>query len=159
MANKNLKWWLIGGAILLSGGLFVATKTGNRGIDNNNPGNIRLTNIAWAGKVPNSQNNDGEFEQFYKLEYGVRALIKNMITHINGNAKTLPKLIAIWAPASENDTAAYIASVSRQTGIQDFEVLLPTKQYLKPLAKAIAKHETGKDIITDQMFETAWSLI
>ncbi|MCA9329527.1 hypothetical protein KDA11_02695, partial [Candidatus Saccharibacteria bacterium] len=33
-----------------------------RGIRNNNPGNIRISNNQWRGKIPVSQNTDGSFE-------------------------------------------------------------------------------------------------
>ena len=37
---------------------FLGRKELTRGIRNNNPGNLVLTNIAWQGKIPNSQNTE-----------------------------------------------------------------------------------------------------
>ena len=86
-----------------------------RGIRNNNPLNIRIGN-KWLGEVPCPT--DNQFEQFTKMEYGVRAgflLIKRYIERYHLN--TIFLIVSRWAPPSENKTDAYIASVVKLSRI------------------------------------------
>lgn len=149
---------LFGSTVVAAKKKFITLPGLSRGRRNNNPGNIRLTDTTWNGKVPNELNSDGEFEQFYKEVDGVRACIINMRTLITRGENTTRKLISTWAPKNENDTEAYIQSVVKQTGFTEYQTLLPTKTYLKPLVLAISKHETGTSI-SDQLFEDAWKLV
>lgn len=82
-----------------------------RGIRNNNPLNLRKSKNAWLGKiVPGS---DPEFEQFVDMLHGIRAAFINTRTILKRNPNcTLEKFISIWAPATENNTTAYIIRVS-----------------------------------------------
>jgi len=56
-----------------------------RGLRNNNPGNIRISDTPWQGKIPKAMNTDKNkaFEQFESLEYGLRALMKNAYPEVN----------------------------------------------------------------------------
>ena len=58
--------------------------TAIRGLRNNNPGNIRMSDTTWQGKISKEFNTDTNkaFEQFESLEYGLRALMKNAYTWI-----------------------------------------------------------------------------
>lgn len=84
-----------------------------RGIRNNNPLNIRRSTDKWLGLSPTQR--DTAFFQFTSLVYGYRAagkLLQNYqrlhkLYNLNG-------LIARWAPASENNTKAYVARVARE---------------------------------------------
>ena len=109
---------------------------------NNNPLNIRDTNIPWQGAV----GSNGGFETFSNAEYGYRAATKNLYTsqEKHGN-DTLAKIITRWAPPSENDTAAYIARVAADTGIDPNAVVdLKTNPALtKSLLESMTKHEGG----------------
>lgn len=149
---------LFGSTVVAAKKKFITLPGLSRGRRNNNPGNIRLTDTTWNGKVPNDLNSDGEFEQFYKEVDGVRASIINARTWINRGENTIRKLITKWSPHSENDTEAYIKSVVKQTGFTEYQTLQPTKAFLKPLVLAIAKQETGTSI-SDQLFEDAWKLV
>jgi hypothetical protein len=89
-----------------------------RGLRNNNPGNIRYTNIAWKGKIYPPNKKDNEFEEFESIQYGVRAMTKNFNTYIKRDPDiTLYEMIAKWAPPTENDTQSYIKSVVKRTGV------------------------------------------
>lgn len=85
---------------------------------NNNPGNL-----VYAGQ-PGATPGAGGFAAFSSYSAGYSAL-ENQInldftrgTDVNGKPiNTVADLISSWAPPSENNTAAYIASVSSQTGI------------------------------------------
>ncbi|MCF8458821.1 MAG: hypothetical protein K9H62_23030, partial [Bacteroidales bacterium] len=149
---------LFGSTVMAAKKKFIALPGLTRGNRNNNPGNIRLTDTTWNGKVPNHLNSDGEFEQFYKEVDGVRASIINARTWINRGKNTIRSLITTWSPPKENNTEAYIKSVVKQTGLTEYQTLQPTKAYLKKLVMAIAKHETGTSI-SSQIFEEAWKLV
>ena len=94
-----------------------------RGIRNNNPGNIRISNNQWRGKIPVSQNTDGSFEQFESMEMGVRAAILNLLSYIRGGTYTVKGIVSKWAPSSENDTGAYIQFVVDCSGLRPDEGL------------------------------------
>ena len=137
----------------------------NRGIRNNNPGNIIYTKEAWQGKVPYEQNTDKNkhFEQFISVEYGLRALMKTTISYVRKHQRnTLTKFFAAWAPPHENPTHKYVASVSKQIGLapnEPFPAL--TKEFLIKLAKAIAKQENAPDdtVIPESCYHTAYQMI
>lgn len=88
----------------------------SRGLRNNNPGNIRHDGTCWQGeRVPST---DRAFKQFTSMAYGYRAMFKLLTNYARlHGCQTIRKIISRWAPPSENDTAAYIATVSRLTGI------------------------------------------
>ena len=117
-----------------------------RGLRNNNPGNIRISETPWQGKIPKSLNTDKNkaFEQFESLEYGLRALMKNAYTWIQRGKNTLEKLITIWAPPHENHTGNYIDYVARQMQIPKNQVFKTLdKKFFISLAKAITEMENG----------------
>lgn len=89
--------------------------SGARGIRNNNPGNIRKSATVWAGQA--SAQTDPAFVQFTKPEYGIRAMAKVFNSYIARGIDTIEKMVATYAPASENNTAAYTANVVRISGI------------------------------------------
>lgn len=133
-----------------------------RGIRNNNPGNLIFTNISWQGKLSYSQNTDKHFEQFNELKYGIRALILDVYNDIKKGKNTIKKLITEYAPPSENDTTAYIDSVSKATGLKSdmvFKVVDFDLTY--NLVKAIIKRENGKDAskVADSDILDAFDLI
>lgn len=127
-----------------------------RGIRNNNPGNLVLTTIAWKGKVPNAQNTDEKFEQFTLPLWGIRAMFMDVRGDIEKDGlSTIRKLITAYAPAFENNTAAYIQSVVNQVGIGADTKIQPAN-YLK-LLKAIIQHENGKQPYSDALISEAMS--
>ncbi len=131
-----------------------------RGLRNNNPGNIRLSNTDWEGKVPNKDNTDGSFEQFTTKAYGVRALILLLRTYYSKHGlKTITGIIKRFAPSNENHTENYIKFVSDKTGYGKTEELTWSKEMVKKLVKAICHLENGKACISDEEFEDAWKLV
>lgn len=119
-----------------------------RGIRNNNPLNIRIGN-KWLGEVPCPT--DNEFEQFTRMEYGVRAgflLIKRYIERYHLN--TIELIVNRWAPPSENKTYAYIASVGRLSGIRTDKILrFYDKVEMVSLVDAMIVVECGQHIDMD----------
>jgi len=129
---------------LIIGAIFMATQStsGTRGVRNNNPGNIKIANNAWEGKVPVSQNTDGTFEQFVSMPYGVRALRVLLTNYINKGYNTIEKIINKYAPSSENHTQNYINYVSGKTGL-----MANTPVYslnVPEILKAIIEFENGQ---------------
>ena len=107
----------------------------SRGLRNNNPLNIRKSRDKWLGLSPTQR--DAGFFQFTSLVYGYRAagkLLQNYqrlhkLYNLNG-------LIERWAPASENNTKAYVARVARELSTQ---------------AGRMIDGETHLDLIHDKM--------
>jgi hypothetical protein len=112
-----------------------------RGIRNNNPGNLILTNIPWQGKIPNSQNTDGHFEQFNSFIYGTRAMMKDLITDINRGDNTILKLMYLYAPPHENPTESYIRGIETMSGVSRYKYISPLSNDFKKLVQSIANFE------------------
>jgi hypothetical protein len=119
----------------------------SRGLRNNNPANLKLTSIAWQGKIPNSENKDTDktFEQFKELKYGIRAMFKDLINDISKGKNTVKKLISEFAPPSENDTKSYIKKVCSSIGVaENDKITKVNRSFLLLLARAILTVELGK---------------
>jgi hypothetical protein len=128
-----------------------------RGIRNCNPGNIRKTDTKWKGEVPGG---DGAFETFVSMPYGYRALIKLMQNYQrNHRLKSIRQLISRWAPSSENNTEAYIATVARETGFgRDQSIDMKDRRTAMLMAAAISFVENGvKADMNDVM--RGWDLL
>ena len=131
-----------------------------RGIRNNNPGNIRVSNAKWQGKLAIEDNTDGVFEQFETMEQGIRALFVLLRTYITKKGlNTVRKIITTYAPSNENDTKAYIKNVCRITGFEENEKLLFNDTFMVPLVEAIAFHECGGSYITEEQVIRAWEMV
>lgn len=131
-----------------------------RGLRNNNPGNLVKTNIPWAGKITPS--GDPNFEQFNYLEYGIRAMASDTIHDVNAGMNTITSLITEYAPPSENNTAAYIASVSDTTGIAPTVPFLLNETTLAAIIKAKIEVENGSvafNYITDEDIQNGINLL
>ena len=103
----------------------------SRGIRNNNPLNIRLSNDKWQGQVlPKRGSGEGAFCVFYNMEYGWRAAFRILCnTYYNKyKLRTIRDIVSRWAPNNENNTAAYIRHVSDYTGIGPDKVLASPKE-------------------------------
>lgn len=131
-----------------------------RGMRNNNPGNLRISNNAWQGKIPANLNTDGAFEQFYNYAYGIRAMIKLLINYMSvKKLVTIRQIISTYAPSTENDTNAYIRRVSTDTGFPPDWPLSPTRDTLRKLVLSMSRVENGRTAVTDDLFNQAWSLV
>ena len=144
-----------------------------RGIRNNNPLNIRRSRSATTGDACLSKKDqwkgmaevqsDRAFVQFKSLEYGWRAafyLLTRTYYH-KYRLYTIRGIISRWAPSSENDTSAYIANVSRLTGIDPDEPLgIPSEKPSRwmALGVAMAIQENGTDSIDWFAMLRGWEL-
>lgn len=122
-----------------------------RGIRNNNPLNLRISNNAWLGKVKN--NTDGAFEQFTTIEYGLRAAMLNIRTIVRrrrdkGLTTTVRNLVSTWAPnADGNNEAAYLLGLLRSDNIQPSDnVDYKDMHFLCRLVHAMAVVENGQPV-------------
>jgi hypothetical protein len=98
----------------------------------NNPGNLR----------PPGQSTG--FQQFNSPDEGLAALDRNLQSYGNRGLNTIEKIVSRWAPPSENDTQAYIDSVSKRLGIsptQPIDLKNPVQR--QAVASAITLHEQG----------------
>ena len=132
-----------------------------RGIRNNNPLNIRRSKDKWKGL--RSVQADASFCQFETLEWGWRAafyLLTRTYYH-KYRLFTIRAIISKWAPPMENKTEAYIANVSRLTGIAPDEPIgIPSDKPARWIAigRAMAIQENGTESIDDFAMLSGWDL-
>jgi hypothetical protein len=125
-----------------------------------NPGAIMRSAVNYAGKIPHSLRKDtSRLEKFVALPWGTRAAILNVISKIrNSKTNTLRKLMAVYAPPTENNTAAYIKMLSERLGISPDAKLKETAELVKGLVKAISEKE-GIHPISDQDYAAGMAVI
>lgn len=111
-----------------------------RGIRNNNPLNIEQ-GANWNGLA--DVQTDARFCVFKDVRYGYRAAARIIDNYKNRGVETLAQIISTWAPASENNTAAYIDSVSQKIGVGADSVV--TKEFYPALFAAMTIHENGEN--------------
>lgn len=117
-----------------------------RGIRNNNPGNIDYSPINnWKGQLKVDKTIESRFCRFDSPENGIRALGKLLQTYQRKHGlKTVKDIIGRWAPATENNTNAYVKSVEAFTGTKPgSEIDLKDAAILKGMIKAIIRHENS----------------
>ena len=133
------------------------------GMRNNNPGNIRVSNNAWQGKIVTG--NGRGFEQFKAYVWGIRAMIRQLFTYQDRGWDTIDKILYKWAPpADNNDTEAYVRFVSTRTGIgRDTTLNLRDRNVMSAIVRAMAQMENyggnnEKTAVTNDQFDYAWTL-
>lgn len=124
---------------------------------NNNPGNIRISAVSYKGEV--SPSKDPAFKEFKTLAMGFRAMFVLIHTYNKRyRLDTISKVISRYAPPSENNTASYIDTVSRLSGIAKdrvFSTLDPTA--IIPIVGAMAQVESGK-VPDKASLKSGWEL-
>lgn len=138
-----------------------------RGIRANNPGNIReyaIDKTQWVGE--RATDDDPIFEEFQSMAYGIRALARVLINYKKKHGvDTIRKAIQRWAPPSENDTDAYVDSVSDVVGFgPDDPIDLENRLLLCRIISAICRHENGRkpdgsDWITTEQIREGVNLV
>lgn len=109
-----------------------------RGLRNNNPGNLRQN--AFLGFVGLDA---GGYAVFDTLHHGIRASARQLKLYRDRGVDTIREIITTWAPASENNTAAYIAAVTGAVGIGADTVVSGHESTQLALLRAIFRHENG----------------
>ena len=141
---------------------FINNPSVHRGIRNNNPGNLIRSSANWQGKIPFDQSQDNHFEQFVEMKYGVRAMMKDIINDVNKGTNTVKKLISEYAPSFENNTDAYINTVTSLIGLGLNELIDLSEETIVGLCKAIITVENGAkyaNYVTQQDFQDALAIL
>ena len=99
-----------------------------RNLRNNNPLNMRRTRDQWLGL--REEQTDRSFCQFKEMKYGWRAAFIQLCRnyYYRDKLKTIDQIIGKWAPAVENDTKRYAATVRHWMGVQP-DYVLPYPAY------------------------------
>lgn len=132
-----------------------------RGIRNNNPGNIRNSDVTgWKGEVTADAKKDNAFEEFKDMAHGYRALIKLLQNYRRKHGcQTIADFIGRWAPRTENNTSGYIASVCREMQVPTtFVPDVDDKGTMCALAAAISQMENGIPAVRADV-EAGWELL
>lgn len=131
-----------------------------RGLSLSNPGNIRISDQHWLGKLTPSR--DPDFETFDSIEHGIRAVAMLVLSYyFEHGLNTITGIISRYAPPSENNTASYIMSVCDRTGFDaDAPLDLERQDELFAIVSAICDHEQGSAIeaVSADQFKTGISL-
>lgn len=124
-----------------------------RGLRNNNPGNIRNNSDRFNFEIRPST--DPSFKQFYTMYYGYRAMFVILRNYKKMyGLDTIRKMITRWAPPKENDTAAYIAEVSRASGIPaDDPVNIDDREQMIRIVAAMSKVENGRPAVMSDVIK------
>ncbi|HGJ5864158.1 MAG TPA: structural protein [Arsenophonus nasoniae] len=133
-----------------------------RGIRNNNPGNIDYNAInKWQGALPHDPSIEKRFCRFESPECGIRAIMILLRTYQQKyGLKTISDLINRWAPNNENNTSAYIINVSNSMNLSPKSVVnIKDKATLISLVKAIIFYENGQQPYNDAIFDKAYNII
>jgi hypothetical protein len=118
----------------ISGGDPSAGTLGDR---NNNPGNLRPPGASTG------------FQRFDTPEAGLAALDQNLQSYGKKGINTIEGVINRWAPSSENNTSAYVSSVSKRLGIDPKAQIDLANPYVRQaLGTAIMLQENGPSILT-----------
>lgn len=129
----------------------------SRGLDNNNPGNIRLSRVRYKGE--RTVSTDPEFRQFESIEWGYRAIFMLLYTyHRRHGCRTLRQMIDRYAPPSENPTSAYLQFVSQRSGIDpDYVIDVGNGADMVEVVCAISHFENGVPADRDAVWR-GWNL-
>lgn len=125
-----------------------------RGIDNNDPFNIRKSAIRWQGEVDGK---DTSFETFDTAQDGIRAGCKILLTYYRKyGLETVADIITRFAPPAENNTDAYIRSVAADLRVREDQPLeVDHSEILGAFAAAIIKHENGQQPYSAETIDAA----
>lgn len=128
-----------------------------RGLRNLNPGNIRRSKTRYKGEK--SDSTDAAFKQFESLEWGYRAIFMLLHTYrVRGYGDTIAKMIARYAPPSENNTEAYISRLCQATDIpRDMPLDTLNPEQMIPIVCAISAVENGVEADVDVVTK-GWEL-
>ncbi|MEX3020742.1 hypothetical protein AB4K05_14215 [Kluyvera sp. STS39-E] len=124
------------------------TKNNSRGFRNHNPGNLR--------EASNTTGKSGGFSTFANDADGLSAMARQLMLYGDRGNNTLNGFIHTYAPSKENNTRAYIDSVSGSTGFGAKERLnLHDPETLKSIMAAMIQHENGAQPFTEEQLANA----
>lgn len=128
----------------------------SRPVRDNDPGDLEA-GAHWQGlmdraNMTSEQASEDRFAVFASPKWGFRALAITLLNYQRVHKlNTVRQIISRFAPASENDTEAYIRAVSLEMGVNpDAPIDLTNAALLTTLVKAISRHEAGGWFFTEQ---------
>lgn len=132
---------------------------GTRGERNKNPGNLRYEpSIQWLGLDNPPSDADG-YCRFVSSGMGIRALCKDMLSKWRRGLQSVRAIIEIYAPPTENNTAAYINDVCQRLAVSpEDEIDLTNNGVLAAMARAIIWHECGRVVYDPNTIAQAASM-
>lgn len=128
-----------------------------RGIRNNNPGNLEFR--GQAGAVPEA--GSGRFAKFGTAYEGLQAMSRQLLRYFDGKTtgkelRTVSDIVGTWAPKNENDTLAYITHLSQQLGVSpDAQINLRDPNTMATMMRGIIQKENGRNPYSDEMVRNA----
>ncbi|WP_347252905.1 lytic transglycosylase [Leminorella grimontii] len=135
----------------------VAATYKERGLRNNNPGNINYIGQRGASL----ERPGGRFAKFETAFDGLRAMSNQLLRYFDGKTtgkrlQTLRDIISTWAPGSENNTEAYISGMSKRLGISpDAALNLRDPKVMSALMSGIVHHENGRNPYSGELINRA----
>lgn len=125
-----------------------------RGERNNNPGNLNYAGQAGAML----ERSGGRFAKFQSAYDGLRAMARQLMLYAKRGINSVEGIISTWAPSSENNTGAYVNSISSRLGVDPKAALnLQNPQVLSQLMNGIIHHENGRNIYSSELVSRAAS--
>ena len=126
----------------------------DRGIRNNNPMNVKSSNIDWDGAA--GIQTDETFVQFESPVFGLRAGAKILLNYERLHfLNTIRSIINRWAPPSDdNPTSDYVDFVAKQIGL-DADMFLSVEDNLVYLLPAIVQFENGENPYRPEIYKEA----
>jgi len=126
-----------------------------RGIRNNNPGNIEYGPFAREHGATGVEA-AGRFATFASAQEGLNAGAALLRKYGGQGIDSVRAIISKYAPAGENNTASYIASVSKGLGVAaDAHLNLNDPHVLAGIERAIVQIENGKNPYSAEMYDKA----
>lgn len=124
-----------------------------RGLRNCNPLNIRKSGTEWQGMAEVQK--DAAFVTFVSNEYGYRAAFRILHTYMTKYGLTcIGDIVRRWAPEMENDTRAYIRTVSERSGIDaGRKVYWSNKEDMVRIVSAMSFVENGENAVKQEVEE------
>ncbi|CAM2295150.1 Putative bacteriophage protein [Ralstonia mannitolilytica] len=124
-----------------------------RGIRNNNPGNLNY--VGQPGATRESGPN-GRFAVFQTAEEGLVALARQLRLYAQRGINSVRAIISKFAPPTENDTQAYIESVSKRLGVDaNASLNVNDPRVMQGLMDAIIKVENGRNPYSTEQLASA----
>jgi len=128
------------------------------GIRQNNPGNLEIRKKPWDGQLTPIEGD--RFCRFSSPLMGIRALSLNTRNmYRRHGVRTIQALIERHAPSNENNVAAYVASVSKRSGLPpDRTINIDAAPTLEKLIPAMIHHENGQQPYSQELIAEAVKL-
>ena len=128
----------------------------SRGLRNNNPGNIMLSETRYRGETDSG---DSAFKRFESMPLGYRAMFVLLYTYQKRyGLNTIEGMIVRYAPPFENNTVGYAGFVVRRSGIglnEPIDTLC--REQMVAVVSAMSRVENGVDAVAADV-EEGWDL-